>query len=155
MFHHIGSGSVHTTERGKRGIQPFASTRTGALSFTAKSATEEKCATSYPGARPGARGDRENSQAHSPLCHASRLQERAAHRLLISTTSRLLKNQLGKARFFMACTSGASPVCLVDLVCFVYLVDLVHLLSFVQPKNQTDRTDQMNKTGWRAFSTSC
>jgi hypothetical protein len=60
-----------------------------------------------------------------------------------------------QSKVFMACTSGASPVCLVDLVCFVYLVDLVHLLSFVQPKNQTDRTDQMNKTGWRAFSTSC
>ena len=29
---------------------------------------------------------------------------------------------------------GASPVCLVDLVCFVYLADLVHLVSFVQPK---------------------
>jgi len=30
---------------------------------------------------------------------------------------------------------------LVDLVCFVYLVDLVHLVSFVQPKNQTDQTN--------------
>ncbi len=41
------------------------------------------------------------------------------------------------------------------LVCFVYLVDLVHLASFVQPKNQTNQIDQMNKTGWRAFSASC
>jgi len=34
---------------------------------------------------------------------------------------------------------------LVDLVCFVYLVDLVHLIGFVQPKNQTNPTNQMNK----------
>jgi hypothetical protein len=47
-----------------------------------------------------------------------------------------------------------SSVYLVHLVCFVYLVDLVHLVSFVQPKSQTDRTDQMNKTGWRTFSAS-
>ena len=40
------------------------------------------------------------------------------------------------------------------LVCFIYLVDLVHLASFVQPKNQTNQIDQMNKTGWRAFSAS-
>jgi len=33
----------------------------------------------------------------------------------------------------------------VYLVCFVYLVDLVHLVSFVQPKNQTDQqTKQTN-----------
>jgi hypothetical protein len=31
---------------------------------------------------------------------------------------------------------------LVDLVCFVYLVDLVYLVSFVQPNNQTDETNQ-------------
>ena len=37
-------------------------------------------------------------------------------------------------------------------VCLVHLVDLV---SFVQPKNQTDRIDQMNKTDWRIFSASC
>ena len=44
----------------------------------------------------------------------------------------------------MARTSETSPVCLVhlvDLVCYVYLVDLVHLVSFVQPKIQTNQTD--------------
>ena len=56
---------------------------------------------------------------------------------------------------FDVCSRGISPVCLVYLVCFVYLVDLVHLVSFVQPKNQTNQIDQMNKTGWRAFSASC
>jgi hypothetical protein len=37
----------------------------------------------------------------------------------------------------------------------VYLDDLVHLVSFVQPileTDQADRTDQMNKSGWRTFS---
>jgi hypothetical protein len=29
-------------------------------------------------------------------------------------------------------SSGTTPVCLVDLVCFVYLIDLVHLVSFIQ-----------------------
>jgi hypothetical protein len=45
----------------------------------------------------------------------------------------------------MAGASGTSQVCLdslVDLVCFV---DLVHLVSFVQPKSQTNQIDQMNK----------
>jgi len=43
----------------------------------------------------------------------------------------------------MACTSGTSPVCLDDLVCFVYLVDLVHLVNFVHPK-KPDRPDKPN-----------
>jgi hypothetical protein len=146
---------VHTTERGKRGIQPFASTRTGALSFTAKSATEEKCATSYPGARPGARGDRENSQAHSPLCHASRLQERAAHRLLISTTSRLLKNQFGTVWLEPCLVSLVYLVCLVFWLNETNQMNQINQINKTNQRNQTDRTDQMNKTGWRAFSTSC
>ena len=50
---------------------------------------------------------------------------------------------------FDVCSRGISPACLVYLVCFV------HLVSFVQPKNQTNQIDQMNKTGWRAFSASC
>jgi len=37
----------------------------------------------------------------------------------------------------------------VDLVCFVYLVDLVHLVSFVQPKNQTNQITVF--FGWRPF----
>jgi hypothetical protein len=37
----------------------------------------------------------------------------------------------------------------------ILLVDLVHLVSFVQPKNQTNQIDQMNKTGWRDFSAAC
>ena len=36
-----------------------------------------------------------------------------------------------------------SPVC------------LVHLVRFVQPKNQTNQTDEMNKTGWEDFSVFC
>jgi hypothetical protein len=32
-----------------------------------------------------------------------------------------------------------------------YLVCLVHLVSLLQPKKQTDRTDQMNKTGGGLF----
>ncbi len=46
----------------------------------------------------------------------------------------------------MVCTSETNSVYLVrlvDLVCFVYLVDLGHLVSFVQPKNQTDQTNQI------------
>src|SRR5713101_9177963 len=44
----------------------------------------------------------------------------------------------------------------VHLVCFVYLVDLVHLVSFVQPKNQTDQTNQITFfVCWRDFSTPC
>jgi hypothetical protein len=43
----------------------------------------------------------------------------------------------------------------VDLVCFVCLADFVHLVSFVQPKNQTNETNQITVLfGWRAFSAS-
>jgi hypothetical protein len=37
-------------------------------------------------------------------------------------------------------------VYLVDLVCFVYLVDLVHLVSFIQPKYQTNQRNQIDQT---------
>src|SRR3989442_15430004 len=53
----------------------------------------------------------------------------------------------------MACTSGTGPVCLVDLVCFVYLVHLVCPVSLVQPNKQDkpkkpikrDRPDRPNR----------
>ena len=36
------------------------------------------------------------------------------------------------------------------------LVDLVHLVSFIQPKNQTDQTNQITVfLDWRTFSASC
>ena len=44
--------------------------------------------------------------------------------------------------------SEASQVCLVSLVDLVCFVVLVHLVSFVQPNNQTNEIDQMNKRGW-------
>jgi hypothetical protein len=37
---------------------------------------------------------------------------------------------------------------------FVWFIELV-LFNRINETNQTDRTDQMNKTGWRTFSTSC
>jgi hypothetical protein len=41
---------------------------------------------------------------------------------------------------------------LVDLVCVVYLVDLIHLISFAQPENQTDQTNQTTVfLCWRTF----
>jgi hypothetical protein len=84
-----------------------------------------------------ARGRRQEISASKPLFEdgtslADIKQQQAAEKLI------------RHSRVLMACTSGTRPVCLVDLVCFVYLVDLVHLVSYVQPKTQTDRTDQMN-----------
>ena len=76
---------------------------------------------------------------------------------ICAKTIRLWKNSVVMPEL-QWCRCETNPVCLVhliDLVCFVYLVDLVHLAIFVQPKNQTDRTDQMNKTDWRDFSASC
>jgi hypothetical protein len=67
----------------------------------------------------------------------------AAERLFLHTRTSMVRS------------CWTSPVCLVYLVCFVYLVDLVHLVGFVQPKNQTNQIDQMNKMGWRTFSASC
>jgi hypothetical protein len=48
----------------------------------------------------------------------------------------------GYSGSFNAVKAGRS----VDLV---YLVCFVHLVSFVQPNNQTNQIDQMNKTGCR------
>jgi 16S rRNA (cytosine967-C5)-methyltransferase len=42
---------------------------------------------------------------------------------------------------------------LVHVVCFVYLVDLVQLVSFVQPKNQTDRVKTSMASGSRSLFT--
>ncbi len=53
----------------------------------------------------------------------------------------------------MVYTCGASPVYLVDLVCFVYLVHLVYAVSLAQPNKQDkpnkpikrDRPDRPNR----------
>ena len=73
----------------------------------------------------------------------------APTRLFARSFIRLRKDYMLHTRALVARSCGTSPVCLVYLVCFVYLV------GFVQPKNQTNQIDQMNKMGWRIFSASC